>query len=218
VSSTGTSPTRARGELAKAARRAELLGAARRRFDEVGFEATTMAEVAAAAGVSKGATYLYFASKESLFLKLLLLDLRDWAAAVEQRLDGSRSRSARGVARALAGELAARRRLVRLLALVEPVLEARTDAAEIVRFERQFLARLGPLATRLEERLADLEAGDGVRLLLRLRALAAGLAFRAEPAPALREALAGEPALAPLAVELERELADCLTALIDGWR
>lgn len=218
MSTPGTSPTRARGELAKAARRAQLLGAARRRFDEVGFEATTMAEVAAAAGVSKGATYLYFPSKESLFLKLLLLDLREWAEAVEQRLDGSRSRSARAVARALAGELATRRRLVGLLALADVVLVARSDAAAIAQFERQFLVRLAPLAARLEQRLPDFDPGDGVRLLLRWRALAAGLAPRAEPVPAMREALAADPALAPLAVDFERELADCLAALIDGWR
>jgi AcrR family transcriptional regulator len=213
-----TTETRARGELHRAARRATLLAAAARSFDRHGFDATTMAGVAATAGVSKGATYLYFPSKESLFRKLLLLDLAAWAATVEGRLDGSRSRSARGVARALAAELAARPRLLRLLTLLHPVLAPRADAEAGVVFERALAAALRPLAARLEERLPDLRRGEGARLLARLRALAVGLAPLAESRPELAAAATTEPDLAPLGADFERELTDCLTALIDGWR
>lgn len=208
--------TRARGPLAKAARRAQLLAAAAQRFDAVGFEATTMAEVAEAAGVSKGATYLYFPSKESLFLRLLVIDLSEWASAVLERLE--RSRSTRAVARALSETLAARPRLLALLALLHSVLEARADVGSIVEFKRRLLERLRPLAERLEQRLPDLRPGEGIRLLLRLRAMAIGLAPAAAPSEGVRAALAAEPGLAVLEVDFERELADCLTALIDGWR
>lgn len=213
-----TATTRRRGELHRAARRAGLLAAAARRFEQVGFEGTTMADVAAEAGVSKGATYLYFPSKESLFLKLLLLELGEWSAAVAERIEASRGRSARSVARALAAELASRPRLVGLLALLHPVLEAGADADSIVAFQHALLARLAPLAALLEDRLADLGTGDGIRLLLRLRALAVGLAPLAGPPAAVREAISTERNLAVLAIDFERELADCLTALIDGWR
>jgi AcrR family transcriptional regulator len=47
-------------------RRAELLAAATRLFEERGFEAVTVADIAAAAGVAKGTFYLYFDSKEGL--------------------------------------------------------------------------------------------------------------------------------------------------------
>jgi AcrR family transcriptional regulator len=213
-----TTETRARGPLAKAARRAQLLAAAARRFDQVGFESTTMADVAAAAGVSKGATYLYFPSKESLFLRLLLIDLSEWAAEATERLDATRSRSSRAVARLLAGSLAARPRLPALLTLLAPVLEARAEVEAVAAFERKLLERLGPLAARLEQRLPDLRPGEGLRLLLRARALAVGLAPLAAASGPVRSALAAEPALAALDVDFERELADCLTALIDGWR
>ena len=39
-------------------------------FARTGYHATTMADVAAQAGVSKGTPYLYFDSKEALFLAL----------------------------------------------------------------------------------------------------------------------------------------------------
>lgn len=49
------------------ARPDELLAAALAVFGERGFRQTTLAEVAARAGVSKGTVYLYFASKDDLF-------------------------------------------------------------------------------------------------------------------------------------------------------
>jgi AcrR family transcriptional regulator len=213
-----TASTRGRGELHRASRRAALLAAAARRFDQVGYEGTTMAEVAADAGVSKGATYLYFPSKESLFLKLLVLEAGGWATVVTERLDASRGRSARAIARLLAGELVDRPRLLRLLALLHPVLEAGADAGSILDFRRALLARLLPLASRLEQRLAELRSGEGVRLLLRLCALAVGLGPLASSPAGVREAVAADPALAALEPDFERELTDCVTALIDGWR
>lgn len=51
----------------KAARPQELVAAALNLFVERGFAATRLEDVAAAAGVSKGTVYLYFANKEELF-------------------------------------------------------------------------------------------------------------------------------------------------------
>ncbi|WP_223851510.1 MULTISPECIES: TetR/AcrR family transcriptional regulator [Cupriavidus] len=51
----------------KAARPQELVAAALELFVERGFAATRLEDVAAAAGVSKGTVYLYFANKEELF-------------------------------------------------------------------------------------------------------------------------------------------------------
>jgi len=50
--------------------RSRILGAAQAAFSEKGYDQTTMDDVAQKIGVSKGALYLYFASKEELFAKL----------------------------------------------------------------------------------------------------------------------------------------------------
>lgn len=57
-------------EEARAARRDQIIAAAQTCFARAGYHATTMADVAAQAGVSKGTPYLYFKSKEALFLAL----------------------------------------------------------------------------------------------------------------------------------------------------
>lgn len=58
--------TRRAWERRPASRRADLLDAAERLFAERGLDATTVADVAAAAGVSKGSFYVYFSSKDAL--------------------------------------------------------------------------------------------------------------------------------------------------------
>ncbi len=54
----------------RVARREHILQAAMRCFARRGYYATTMEEIAAEAGIAKGAAYVYFASKEALFLAL----------------------------------------------------------------------------------------------------------------------------------------------------
>jgi len=51
--------------------RAELLDTARRVFEERGFHAASLEEIAEAAGYSKGAIYANFAGKDELFLAVL---------------------------------------------------------------------------------------------------------------------------------------------------
>ncbi len=55
----------------RAATTQAILAAARRRFAADGFEATSIDDIAAAAGVAKGAVYHHFDSKEALFAQLL---------------------------------------------------------------------------------------------------------------------------------------------------
>src|SRR5258706_14655428 len=57
----------ARQEERRAATRGAVMRAAQKLFESKGFSATTMDEIAAAAGVAKGAVYHHFPSKEELF-------------------------------------------------------------------------------------------------------------------------------------------------------
>ena len=57
-------------EEARAARRDQIIAAAAECFARSGYHVTTMADIAEAAGVSKGTPYLYFPGKEALFIAL----------------------------------------------------------------------------------------------------------------------------------------------------
>ncbi len=198
---------RARDDHAKLGRRRQLLDAAAGRFDAAGYAATTMAEIATAAGLAKGTTYLYFRSKEELFLELLLEALEEWVAVASARTAGPGSTDERGLATALAGALAERPRLVRLLALRAPVLEPGAGAATAERFRVRREERLEVLAARLEGAYPALGAGGGSVTISRLLALAAGLSgsleLRAGPNEATREATRGRSFAAELSSSLE---------------
>ena len=70
--------------------RTHILTAAQELFARTGYDAAGVAEICAAAGVSKGAFYHHFPSKQALFLTLL----EDWLADVEAQLEAILSRRA----------------------------------------------------------------------------------------------------------------------------
>ena len=130
-------------ETARAARREQIIAAGLACFARSGYHATTMADVAAQAGVSKGTPYLYFDSKQALFLALH----EQWDCGASQRIDAvvgalpeAARQSPRAVLRAVAAAIAAHveaetetcRVLMeaRALAVHEPVIAAAVRAAD----------------------------------------------------------------------------------------
>src|SRR5215472_11312550 len=69
-----------------AVRRAQIVDAAKQRFREGGFHATTMAEIAAQAGVSVGLLYRYFPSKDEIIQAITEADLLAQLSAIETPL------------------------------------------------------------------------------------------------------------------------------------
>lgn len=69
--------------------RARLLAAALQTFSQVGYEAASVEEVCAAAGVSKGAFYHHFPSKQAVFIELLEI----WLAGIDQQIAAAQAAS-----------------------------------------------------------------------------------------------------------------------------
>ena len=130
-------------EQARAARREQIIAAGLACFARAGYHTTTMADVAAQAGVSKGTPYLYFASKEALFLALH----EQWDCGAMERVEAviaalpdADRRSPRQVLHAIAAAIAAHvtaesetcRVLMeaRALAAHEPAIAAAVQASD----------------------------------------------------------------------------------------
>ena len=82
---------RARTDNQKDQRRSALLEAALDEFFERGFTAARMDDIAKRAGVSKGAVYLYFSSKEDLFTSLVDLHAKPNVERIEAISNTARS-------------------------------------------------------------------------------------------------------------------------------
>jgi TetR/AcrR family transcriptional repressor of uid operon len=129
-------------EEARAARRDQIIAAAAECFARAGYHATTMADIAEAAGVSKGTPYLYFPGKEALFTALY----EEWDCGLAARIGAAvgrlpepARRSPRAVLAAVASAVAAHvlenpqtcRVLMEAttLAAYEPAIAAKVQAA-----------------------------------------------------------------------------------------
>jgi AcrR family transcriptional regulator len=128
-----------RAEMAKAARREEILDAARRVFAERGFKGTTIADIAEAAGIALGTIYLYFPSKDDVFAALNRRFTDLVASAITANIDGdSLESSVRSRVRNVFDVIGANRDLVRLVVLnTDPnsAAEKRMRAGEAERYK-----------------------------------------------------------------------------------
>lgn len=64
-----------------------ILDAARAVFSREGYAATSVDEIAAEAGIAKGTVYLYFKSKEELYLAALARDIRAFADKAREEME-----------------------------------------------------------------------------------------------------------------------------------
>ncbi|HET7611318.1 MAG TPA: TetR family transcriptional regulator [Rhodanobacteraceae bacterium] len=196
----------------KARRRRAILDAALELFDARGFERVSVAEVAARTRLAKGTLYLYFPTREALFLALLTEQFEAFFDALDAALERPVSRDA--FVDHLVRDLHARPRLLRLIAVMHTVLERNVDLDTALEFKRFLAARAQASGARIDTRVRGVPTGFGQRLLLWLHALAIGLHHMAEPAPVVRQAIRADPRLAAFDIDFPHELRAMLTRLL----
>jgi AcrR family transcriptional regulator len=172
-----------------------------------------MAAIARAAGLAKGTVYLYFDTKESVFLDLVSSELSAWVADSSARLgEGNGNATPADVAKAVASALAERPALIRLMALLHVVLEQNTEREVLRAFKLRLLAITEQAAGVFEQALR-LEPGTGTRLVLWMHALTVGLCQMTPQGEHVAALVEQDPALAVFRLDLRTELEAALTAL-----
>lgn len=203
---------RARSKEAKLARREQILAAAVKLLRRERYEDLTMASVGSAAGLAKGTAYLYWASKEELFLSALQEEytafFRDLAPVVR-----AAPPTPDGIAQALVGELLGREGLMALIGRVHVALEQNASVEAVVAFKRTLVAGGLEVAQALVERLPWLGPRQAARLLVRFHGAAVALQQMADPPAQIKEALE-QPDLAILRVDLAADLRELVVDLL----
>ena len=210
---------RARNTEDKTERRRIILAAAADLWEKTSYYDLTMTAVAESAGVVKGTVYLYFATKENLFLALLEEMLGGWFDeindALSKSLDGKRM--SWQIAEIIVESFTKREHLTRLLGLLESVLEQNIDQPTASKFKHWLFERMKMTGENLENALPFLLRGEGFRLLLHIRALLAGLRQMADSSEVVREVIRENSALEVFAVDFGGELLFGITLLLDGF-
>lgn len=190
---------RALTEAERAQRREDLARAALEVFAEVGYGRLTVDAVARRAGISKGAVFLAFASKEDLVLHATGVTMAAWFA----RLEGVDLGAPPPVlARSLLVTLRTDPLLLPLLALTGPVLEQGCTPQAVLGFKEALGDHLRTLGRRWAGVGALVRPPD-VAFFLRFFALIVGAWSVGEASRPVQEALVNRPDLAPLVPRFE---------------
>jgi AcrR family transcriptional regulator len=205
---------RAVTDALKDARHDAILAAARTLFCAGPFESIAMSQVAAAAGLAKGTLYLYFRTREEMFLTLLAKEISDWLGAFAEQAKHCASPDA--ALDWIASSLAARRELVHLAGLLHAVLERNLPVETARAFKLGVEAGVSAIAPDLARALRLSDEKDARRFLNWLQVCVVGVHQMASPTPAVRAAIAEEPRLAGLAIDFQQELRAMLGALHRG--
>lgn len=174
----------------KEARRQALLAQAEVLLQSQAFATFRMADLAEQAGVAKGTLYLYFPTKESLFLALLQGRLGAWFRRTAEGLASLPEEAGTAeVARAFVVAVAADPGLVELISLLHGVLEQNVTVEEVTTFKRLMLTEMQQLAPVVEACLRGIGPGQGAQVFTRFYALVIGVHALEPHAPAVVEAL-----------------------------
>lgn len=189
----------------KETKRKQIVSAARELFDARDFFTVKMEDVARKAGVAKGTLYLYFSTKEELFLSVAEGDLEAWFsglfAAMESLPSQPRHTPSAELARTLTSMIAksfdAHPNIPRDLSLMFNILEHNVGEEKLLAFKALLVKRLENLCERFT---AVVHSGTDAcwYLQLSIQALMLGAWQLGSPPEKVRAAQRGRPDVAKL--------------------
>lgn len=196
--------TRANDEQAKLTRRKDILLAARRLFLADPHQLPSAAAIAQKSGLAKGTVYLYFRTKEEIFLALLEEEFAGLLGGIQALFAAHHPLSIAVFLQHYLGYLKAHPDFLRLDAMSYSVLEQNMPDEKLRDFKLQLVNALTSAGAQLDQAL-HLQSGRGVELLMRTYAITRGLWQSLAYPPALQLILE-DPVFAPIRPDFFAEL------------
>ncbi|WP_169569641.1 TetR family transcriptional regulator [Sneathiella limimaris] len=213
-----TTRQRATSEDQKLLRRKSVLQAAKKLFSSSGFFDVSMSNIAKEAGVAKGTVYLYFETKEEIFLTLALEELSSWFCHVEKELVATTGElSNTQFLEIIRGALQGRDSMYELVSLLHSVLEKNVSFEQAVSFKKELLTQIEKLSPLIEARLLYLKDGQGAEVLTQFYALMLGWVQMTQRSPILDEVLT-IPELEAFKHDREAALFRSMSLILDGFK
>lgn len=170
-----------------------ILDAARSLFVTSAYREISMADVAATAGVAKGTVFLYFATKEELFLGLTQREVAEWGKTLEVLLSpyraGADKISIEPFAKSVSASVAANEPVVKLLSIMGTILEQHVDHQTAYTFKSFMKNHVVESGRLIEESVQGVSRGLGTKLYMYAFTLLVGLYPQAKPAAVMSEVL-----------------------------
>ncbi len=215
-----TTKTRARNTEDKEAKRQQILLACLDLYQTQSIQQISMDKIAKKADLAKGTLYLYFQTKEEVFLYLLTSQFQNWLKFVKQNFSKiTQPISASDFAGALTASLNHSPTLPRLLSILHLVLEENLSAPTIKSFKLEMKALLVELSEIIAFKTPALNSNNSLSFLLRLHSVVVGLYQTSLPDPRFNKLLSevlSDPELEIFKLDFSKELTTTVTLILQG--
>ncbi len=198
----------------KQERKDTIKAVALRLFQDRDYSAITMSDIARVAGMAKGTLYLYFTTKEALFLDIMLDLYRLWFEQLGTRIAGQ-PMDRNTLVGTILDLMRSTPLLGRLILIQHSILEANLDYTTARDFKKTLAGLVEAGGQILEKYLDFVPAGSGPRLILQIYGLILGLKPLSEPPPFIREVLKKEQ-ISTFIIDFNEIFGASLSALIRG--
>ena len=214
---------RAIHEEQKLERRNLILDTAFNLFVKSSYQQVSMNQVATRANLAKGTLYLYFKSKEELFLALKGREYHQWFDEIEIKLNrfpalDSKKKKIERFIRVITKSIDHREEMVRLILSLHHVLERNIEPKAILKFNQEIGSKILKIGNQLEGIFPFLGKRGGVRLLFYIKTIILGMSHVAEPVSVIKKSFENpKPELKVFEINMQKEISKMLRAVLFGW-
>ena len=138
------------------ARKEEIIAACAALYEEKGFKDTTIKDIGEAITLTRTGIYIYFETKEEIFLALLGREYDAWVSEMREIMARKTAMTRNDVAEVLAGTLTNHPRLLRLLSMNLYEMEANSRLERLVEFKKTFGASLETVDQLLQQYIPEM--------------------------------------------------------------
>ncbi len=205
---------RAYSDTEKQEREQKILDAAETLLTQKGFGAINMSEIARTADIAKGTLYLYFQTKEELFLTLFQRKFVSLMEKLRHALSALATPTTKAQVRdTLIAHTIDERQMIRLMALSNIIFEYNISYEKALEY-KLLLGQAGTTVGSVIDEKLGLQSGQGVQILYRMYVFIIGMENLANPAPVIQQIYENEKTIEH--PEFEDELRELLTMVFDA--
>ena len=208
--------TRARNAKDKETRKNLILTAGFELFKTMDLDQISMDLIAKKSKLAKGTLYLYFKTKEEVFLTLLNQKLSEWISAVQMEFGNiPHPLPAREFAETFARSLSFAPELSRLLSLAHCILENNISEHEALQYKLSLKSQMEDAANAISHKTPALTSETALPFLMKSYSVLIGLYQMSHP-NAMMEKILRNPELEIFRMNFEEELTATLFMILAG--
>ncbi len=210
------SKPRARTDEAKQEKRNQLVRTAGALFKKIPYGNITMEAVAAGAGVAKGTVFVYFPTKEELFLGLAHELFTDFFTHLRSHLASLDPADIHSLKEGILNAVKNQDSWLKIVPLLDVIIEKNVREESLLGFKRYLLDEMTSIGRQLDEGYPCLEqVGGGAHFLFWLYGIIAGFLHLSNPAESAQQAI-DSGGMDPFRFDFMNEFERFLTLFLNG--